>query len=568
MEEGAKVRGGLRILLLSHKDSDILTLSSARSMLPIDFPPVDSADLCALVADGDMIDVLDEKLPPICCGDGGEGEGEGRQRALVIVRLLGRGVPGLQHLLDRVRLGDHGLVVVSGIPGSFEPDLTAMCRNVSTGHIHEVVKYFHADGCATNMSNMLKYLAHSLWGLGCGYDPAIGMPDHGLYHPRHAAPGEAERHLRECSGCGRRRRGRRGGPAVVAVVFYRCHYLSGNTAFVDALIDELEARGADAVGLFTETLRAHGPVDDANGRAVERFPAALACVLDGASGRSLVDALVCSMAFAMGEANPDGPTLGNWSAEGLEALNVPILQAINSVGTIERWRGSSRGLSPLDTAMNVAIPEFDGRIITVPVSFMAPVDETNAQYYEPVEDRVAQVAKQALRLAALRHKPNEEKRVAFVLTNSSGKAERIGDAVGLDTPASMMKVFEEMRASGYDFGDDEGFPSDGDALIQDLVDRCSYDEIYLTEQQLANAAGRVPSMTYGRMFAELPKKQREHMVDQWGEPPGEAYVHDRAIALAGLEFGNVFVALQPPRGYGMDPEKVSLTDTPSFGTDL
>ena len=202
--------------------------------------------------------------------------------------------------------------------------------------------------------------------------------------------------------------------------------------------------------------------------------------------------------------------------------------------------------------MNVAIPEFDGRIITLPVSFMAPVDETNSvQYYEPVVDRVVQVAKQAAKLATLRHKPNSDKRIAFMLTNSSGKAERIGDAVGLDTPASIMKVFEAMKAAGYDFGEDGSLPSDGDELIQNLVDRCSYDEIYLTEQQLANAAGHVQKEVYQTLFDTLPQRQKDHIVDQWGKPPGEAYVHNDCISLAGLEFGNIFMALQPPRGYGM-----------------
>ena len=303
-------------------------------------------------------------------------------------------------------------------------------------------------------------------------------------------------------------------------------------------MDELEALGIHAIGLFTESLRAHGSIDNVNGQAVDRFPTALTFLLDKVTGKCLVDVLISSMAFAMGEVNPDGPTLGNWSADAVKALNVPVLQAINSVGTYAEWKESARGLNPLDTAMNVAIPEFDGRIITLPISFMAPVHDDNqgdnAQYYEPVQDRVAQVAKQANRLARLRHKPNEEKRIAFMLTNSSGKAERIGDAVGLDTPASIIKVFEAMKDVGYQFGDD--FPTDGDTLIQNLVDRCSYDEIYLTESQLANAAGHVPKEVYNRLFDHLPKKQKDHMVEQWGKPPGEAYVHDDAIALAGLEF--------------------------------
>ncbi|MDP9348632.1 MAG: cobaltochelatase subunit CobN, partial [Gemmatimonadota bacterium] len=155
--------------------------------------------------------------------------------------------------------------------------------------------------------------------------------------------------------------------------------------------------------------------------------------------------------------------------------------------------------------------------------------------------------------SALRRKPNAEKRIAFVLTNAAGKASKIGNAVGLDAPASLMQLLAAMREAGYQV---EEVPPDGDALIHALIDRCSYDETLLTAEQLANAAGRVREESYRGWFAELPEAQRRGMEKQWGPPPGEAYVHEGGIALAGLELGNVFVALQPPRGYGMDPNAI------------
>ena len=53
----------------------------------------------------------------------------------------------------------------------------------------------------------------------------------------------------------------------------------------------------------------------------------------------------------------------------------------------------------------------------------------------------------------LRRKPNADKRVAVVLTNYNAKASRIGNAVGLDTPASLLRLLHAMRAAGYDVGD-------------------------------------------------------------------------------------------------------------------
>src|SRR5262249_37899462 len=157
------------------------------------------------------------------------------------------------------------------------------------------------------------------------------------------------------------------------------------------------------------------------------------------------DAIITTMSFAMGSVNPDGPTLSGWAVDHLAALGVPVLQAITASSSRTAWETSGRGLGPLDTAMNVAIPEFDGRIITVPVSFKEQqaarnelrggTDSTQhaarSSQSVPVSDRVERVVRLALRQTALRRKPNAEKRIAFVLTNSTAKASRIGNAVGL-----------------------------------------------------------------------------------------------------------------------------------------
>jgi cobaltochelatase CobN len=153
----------------------------------------------------------------------------------------------------------------------------------------------------------------------------------------------------------------------------------------------------------------------------------------------------------------------------------------------------------------------------------------------------------------LRRKQPAERRIAFILTNAPGKAAKIGNAVGLDAPASLMRLFAAMEAQGYSL---RNVPPDGDALIHALIDRGTYDETSLNAGQLAQAVARVPLETYRRWFAELPELQRRQMAEQWGPPPGEAYIHEGSICLAGLELGNVFVGLQPPRGYGMDPNAI------------
>src|SRR5690606_7060987 len=200
---------------------------------------------------------------------------------------------------------------------------------------------------------------------------------------------------------------------------------------------------------------------------------------------------------------------------------------------------SDNGLSPLDVAMQVAIPEFDGRLMTVPFSFKetqgAGGTPDGVARYVADPERAARVARIAVRQARLRSTPNRDKRVAVVLSNYPTKHSRIGNAVGLDTPASAVRLLDELTAAGYDTGDwaDRGW--DGDRLIHELIASGGFDTEFLTDEQLARNPSRVPAETYAQWFARLPEDLRAAITDAWGPPPGELYVHDGDLAFATLQ---------------------------------
>ena len=173
--------------------------------------------------------------------------------------------------------------------------------------------------------------------------------------------------------------------------------------------------------------------------------------------------------------------------------------------------------------------------------------------YGPLADRVERVAGIVEAQVRLRRLPRKQRRVAFIFTNSNSKASQIGNAVGLDAPASLLAILRAMRDTGYELRD---LPESGDALIHALIERGCYDLEQLSSAQCASALARVPAECYARWFADLPEKLRERMQSQWGAPPGTGYVVDGQLILAGLELGNAVVALQPPRGYGMDPDAI------------
>jgi cobaltochelatase CobN len=290
---------------------------------------------------------------------------------------------------------------------------------------------------------------------------------------------------------------------TIGVVFYRAHVLAGNTGFVEDLCTAIEARAANARAVWCYSLRADPGVFD--------------LLRD-------VDVLVTTV-LAMGTLDGD-----DWDAGALAALDVPVLQAVAATQPAAAWAASTAGLTPIDVAMSVAIPEFDGRIVGPAFSFKELVDDGDelgapVHAYRTVPDRVARVAGLAIRLAALRHVPPAEKRVAVVLSAYPTKRSRIGNAVALDTPASVIDLLHALRQAGYQV---DRIPDDGDALMAELADGAT--------------CGGWPLEEYLRAVGPFGVG----IDDTWG--PAEA-----DFEFAGIDLGGVLVAIQPPRGFGDNP---------------
>ncbi|MSQ27731.1 MAG: cobaltochelatase subunit CobN [Dehalococcoidia bacterium] len=539
-------------LFLSQSDTDILALTQAVRALPADFPRVQAHNLNSLKSDVDVDAFLSMALP---------------EAEVVVLRLIG-GLASFQHGVDRilahVNAEDKWLVCIPGTD-TLDPELTAI-SNAGVPVTHETLAYLQQGGVG-NYEHALRFLSDHLLMSGVGYDQPQPQPRHGVYHadvPEGSLPAWRER---------RRRLDWERRPTL-GVLFYRAHLLSGNTHFIDAIVRQGEARGLNILPVYAYSLKEY-PEGMGEGQGL---PAALRYFVD--DGTATIDALVCTMSFAMGGAGGED---GHWSSAALEALDIPVLQAITASTSREQWAMSQRGLNPIDTGINVAIPEFDGRIITVPISFKetvlpehapgcaagAPTGgamvavgcacspaglQTPVTRYQPVADRIERVLGQCERLITLRRKPNGSKRIAFMLTNYAAKASRVANAVGLDSPASLLELLRAMRGAGYTVGE---LPEDGDALLHELIERGNYDLDVVTEAQLAGAAGHISPERYGRWFGALPAVQQREMAARWDRPPGQYYIDSSGgLALAGVEFGNTLVAIQPPRGYGMDPSLI------------
>ncbi|MBV8929229.1 MAG: cobaltochelatase subunit CobN, partial [Mycobacteriaceae bacterium] len=206
----------------------------------------------------------------------------------------------------------------------------------------------------------------------------------------------------------------------------------------------------------------------------------------------------------------------------------------------------------------VAVPEFDGRIITVPFSFKE-IDNEGLISYVPDAERCARVAGIALKHARLRTIPNADKRIAVVFSAYPTKHSRVGNAVGLDTPASAIALLEAMRDAGYLITDVPGLDArDGDALMHALIERGGQDPDWLTDGRLTGNPIRLSAKQYRTWFATLPAELADAIERHWGAPPGDLFVDrsqdpDGEIVIAALQAGNVVLMVQPPRGFGDNP---------------
>ncbi|MFD4459922.1 cobaltochelatase subunit CobN [Nocardia sp. NPDC058480] len=439
---------------------------------------------------------------------------------LVIVRILG-GKRAWEEGLDAIRASGVPMVALGG---EIAPDAELMeCSTVPVGVAADAHNYLAAGG-AENLLQLHNFLSDTVLLTGHGFEPPAQLPTWGELD---RSPRILEPHA-----------------PTVAVVYYRAQHLAGNTAYVEALCKAIEAKGARPLPVYAASLRTAEPE--------------LLTLL----GRA--DALVVTV-LAAGGSKPATASAGGddeaWDVAALAALDVPILQGLCLTSGRAQWEANDDGLSPLDVATQVAVPEFDGRIITVPFSFKE-FDADGLSAYVPDPERCARVAGIAVRHARLRHIPAADKRIAIMLSAYPTKHARIGNAVGLDTPASAIRLLTELRTAGYDLGDIDEIPGlverDGDALIHALIAAGGQDPEWLSAEQLEGNPIRIGATTYTRWFESLPADLGEAVVEAWGPAPGELYVDRSAdpkgeIVIAALRFGNVVLMVQPPRGFGENP---------------
>ncbi len=545
------------VVFLSAADTELASLAGARAGFGDDFPSLRLANLMQL-AHPMSVDLYVESVVA--------------SAKLVVARVLGGAgywPYGVEQLVETCRTGSIPLAL---LPGDDQPDPEfAALGTVSAGSTHRLWQYCVHGGPA-NSRNLLAFAA-DLIGHPAEWREPAPLPRAGLYHP-------------ECGACGLDEvvsRWVEGAPAA-AIVFYRAHVQAANLTPVDALVHALRARGVNALPLYVSSLK--DPVS--------------ADLVSAMLAHARVRLVLNATGFAV--STPGAPER---RPTPFDASGRPVLQVVLAGGREEDWERSTQGLSARDIAMNVALPEVDGRILARAVSFKAEarfdsLTECPIVAYVPRRDRVAFTADLARAWIDLAATPAAERRVGIVLANYPNRDGRLGNGVGLDTPAGTIELLRAMAAAGYDV---DGIPADGNALVAAIA----------AGPTNAGVAGRairerLSLDDYLAFFAALPAAVRGAVRERWGGPEGDPYFLPGAGEVAGegdgagdnagadanarkgagsgagaefgaragaarsadadasasagaggafaipaLRFGKVTVGLQPARGYNIDP---------------
>ena len=436
--------------------------------------------------------------------------------AIVVVRILG-GYRAWQSGIDTVIASGIPTVLVSGEQAA-DAELTGL-STLAAGIAVQAHIYL-AHGGVENLRQLHAFLSDTVLMTGVGFTEPVVTPTWG----------ELARPQSQHTDC-----------PTIAVLYYRAQHLAGNTGYIESLCAAIEDAGGRPLPVYCASLRTAAP------ELLQRLGDADAMVVTVLAAGGLKPATVSA-----------GGDDDSWNVEHLAALDIPILQGLCLTSPRSQWSDNDDGLSPLDVATQVAVPEFDGRIITVPFSFKE-IDDDGLISYVADPERCARVAGLAVRHARLRYVSPADKRVALVFSAYPTKHARIGNAVGLDTPASAVALLRAMRDRGYQVGDLPGVEAnDGDALIHALIERGGQDPDWLTEAQLAGNPIRVSARDYRDWFATLPEELREAVETHWGPAPGELFVDrthdpDGEIVVAAMQSENLVLLVQPPRGFGENP---------------
>ena len=443
---------------------------------------------------------------------------------LVVARVLG-GASYWKYGFEQyaARLADAG-VAFAALPGDDKPDPDLRLFSTVSDQDYDALWAYLVEGGPKNAVNFLSYCQFVI-AQAPAPQAAEPLLRAGVYWPGDGISdlSAAQAHWTQDA-------------PIVPVIFYRALVQGAGLNPINRMVKALRLAGLNPLPIFVASLK--DPISVAT--LDQLFQAAPPAVI-----------LNCT-SFAVG--NPHGDSSPNNPLTAVSARQAPVLQVVLAASTESSWEEGLNGLSARDIAMNVALPEVDGRILSRAISFKGEAffdeaTECPIATYKARGDRVTFVAALAANWASLRRTAPAQRQVALILANYPNKDGRLANGVGLDTPASAVHALALLQQAGYDV---KNAPETSAELMEQIM---AGPTNWLTDRATRTGGVLLPIADYMAHYQTLPYELRAQLEERWGAPESDPFFdpNDGGFKLSILRFGNVTLGLQPARGYNIDP---------------
>ncbi len=422
---------------------------------------------------------------------------------------------------------------VKGFPAVFSgnPEINIMTRELFRGSEAEYRDLFSysRDRCPENDKGVIWWALHKLGYVLKHPDPPVAHRLFGIYHKGMPSDITKEDYLKTLDP----------EKLTIGVVFSGNNWVYGTLDQVDAIVDEVEKQGMNALPIFLSSFSRE--MEGGIPGVLKRFFTQ--------DGKELVSAIISTSRLTIDDEEHDR-CLDEWNFY-RNNLNVPLIFGLGVQGKYHDFEDDKIGLAKRDMQMNVIYPELEGCIIGVPIAYKIRTEGTSR--YLPIPERIGHIVRLAKAWGNLYRKPVSERKVAILMWQSRPDSGNIGGAAGLDTPESVADMLKRFSAEGYVV---ENVPESGRELIEEILNGVTNDLEHMSPETVRErAVDLVPAEHYKGQFIRIPAWDQEQMIKDWGEPPGTICVDRNEVIVPGIIKGNIFIGYQPLRGWAEKMEQ-------------
>lgn len=391
----------------------------------------------------------------------------------------------------------------------------------------DIYRYFEAR-TIENIYNLSCYLANYFGGRNYDFQDAIMPKWEGILHPQKDWQ-EVKNDIQTA---------KQNNQAVIAVLVPYYLVSNDNLKHIYAIIKSVESKGAYCYALFTSSTKDERIGKKGTQYLIENY------LQDNSQAlpQTIINAIGYSLTIF--EKNE---TVTTDSGSIFNQLKIPIIQAFPTYINKEQWVESIQGLDSMSLVSAIYYPEFDGQICGYPIASNEYDTASESYIFEPIADRIDLVTNMAINWSILQRTPAHDKRIAVIFHNYPPRNDRIGCAAGLDSSATVQNLLQSLTQKGIQTNYSFEKPDD---IIYKIIDTVSNDDTWLScEEMLKKSEDIITSEQYQSWYDNIPQNAQQQIEKDWGVAPGTFRTHEGKFPVPGIINGNIFIGLQPARGY-------------------